>query len=414
MARVFEDDKRSLVFLCSINMVLSILAVGTDSDHMIRHIKYCDAQNDENIVIDVLLTRINISGSVFQRDSGVFCVRMPTLFNLFLHLPYIGDFIRNYLPVVVFKKLIGKNSYSLICIHQLHPYTLSMTRIAKKKGLKVALVPWGSDVLRATPQKQKNLKKAFSLADYSISDHGNGIDFTNKYSRMYDVPSSKLVDAAYGSEVISSIYKQKEYLKKSSIADEFGIPHNRVYITCGYAATRAQRHLEMIEAIGKSRNEFSQKPFLIFPFSYGPDRMNDYPLELTELCSKYNLDYCFITDYLSVDKVARLRLLSDMYFHILPTDAASASLVEYIFAGSACIIGAWLEYPVLKRFKIKYYPCKSLSDLPDLVRSIITSTNDFKILLAKETEVGLLSSGSEVKIKKWYTFYHKLLHSLDV
>lgn len=394
-------------------MVLSILAVGTDSDHMIRHIKYCDAQKDEKIVIDVLLTRYNKTGIILQRDRGIFCVRIPKLFTPFLRLPYIGDFIRNYLPVVKFRKLIGKNSYSLICIHQLHPYTLPMTRLAKKKGMKVALVPWGSDVLRATPKKQKELKKAFSLADYSISDHGNGIDFTNKYSRMYDVPRSKLVDAAYGSEIITSIYKQKEHLNKNTIADEFGIPQNRLYVTCGYAATRAQRHIEMIEAIGKNINWFSQKPFLVFPFSYGPDRMNDYPLELEALCSKFNLDYCFLKDYMSVDKVARLRLLSDMYFHILPTDAASASLVEYILAGSACVIGEWLDYPVLKRFSISYYPCKSLSELPNLIRSIIT-TNDINVPLAKETELGLLSGGSEVKIKKWYSFYHTLLHTLEV
>lgn len=383
-------------------MKANILVVGTDSDHFLRFIKYCDLQYDSDIQIDVFLTSINTSANGF-REGNVYGVSIPRVLKLLLRIPYIRDAVIVYFQVEAFRKLlIGKTQYSLISIHQLKTYTLPLTRIAKKVGIKVMLTPWGSDVLRASRIQKKKLKKAFCLADYVSSDHSIG--FTEKYVQMYNVSRFKLYDTGYGSEVISSIADQKFHLDKNTVANEFGIPEERYYITCGYAANRAQRHVNMIEAIGENKTIFPNRPFLIFPFTYGPDKMNGYQSELIDKCSHYKLDYCFVTEYLAIDKVARLRLLSDLYFHLLPTDAFSASLIEYILAGSLCIKGKWLDYPSLEKYQVPYYNCDSLSELSTVIYNIFQK-NVPKIIITNETEQMILSYTWENVIKKWFHFF---------
>lgn len=387
---------------------LKVLAVGTSSDHMLRHIKYCDARKDNNILIDVFMTTINESVNVFKREGAgkVFGVKVPKIFNTLLRLPRISDYVRISHQINAYRKVLSGNKYSLVCIHQLHPYTLAFTKIAKKHGLKVMLCPWGSDVLRANAQHKKKLKKAFALADFVSSDLSFG--FTDKYVNMYDVSRTKLVEGGYGSEVVSSIDNQKGRLSKNDIALEFNMPLDRYYITCGYAATRAQKHINMIEAVGANTSIFPRKPFLVFPFTYGPDKANGYLVELEQKCQQKGLDYCFVKDYMSIEKVARLRLLSDLYFHILPTDVCSSSLIEYILAGSICINGKWLDYPSLEKYQMPYYICNSLEELPEVIKRVFEKENP-QIDIMEGTMHIILSGNGENRINKWYEFYYSFL-----
>ena len=386
-------------------MRLSVLAVGTNSDHMLRYIKYCDAKKVSDIHIDVFLTTINAPINVFGRDKDVYGVTVPILLSFLLRMPYIRNLVGLCYQTRTFRRLLKNNIYSLVCIHQLHPYTLSLTRIAKKSGIKVLLTPWGSDVLRASEKQKRRLKRAFSIADYVSSDLSVG--FTDKFVQMYEVDRNKLVDAWYGSDVISSIYQQKQKVNKISIAKEFMIPTDRYYITCGYAANHTQRHINMIEAIGKNKRLFPKDPFLVFPFTYGPDKYNNYQAELENLCSQYELDYYFVKDYMPIEKVARLRLLSDLYFHILPTDAYSASLIEYILAGSICINGKWLDYPSLEKYQKPYYIVEDLAELPFLVRDIF-KTVPKTIDILKDTENIILTGSWSVQINNWYRFFKRV------
>lgn len=387
---------------------LRVLAVGTNSDHMLRHIRFCDEMKDKDVQVDMFLTVVNEPVSVFHRENA-FGTSMPKVFSPLLHLPRISDVVRRFFQVSSFRKIMRNNDYHLVCIHQLHPYTLAITKISKKHGSHVMLCPWGSDVLRASEKNIRKLKKAFALADFVSSDLSFG--FTDKYVQMYDVSRYKLVEGGYGSEVISSVYEQKPIIDKNCVAVEFGMPKDRFYITCGYAATRSQRHLNMIEAVGKNKEIIPRPPFLIFPFTYGPDRFNDYQNELVSLCKQYHLEYCFVKDYMPIDKVARLRLLSDLYFHILPTDVCSSSLLEYLLAGSICVNGKWLDYPSLEKYQVPYYICDSLAVLPDVLNMILIKP-DPHITLTKETEQVILAGNNEARIRKWYDFYHYYINTI--
>ena len=356
--------------------------------------------------MSVFLTSVNKPITVFKREKNVFGVAIPKFLTPLLRIPHVREKLIFFYQVAEYRRVLTKNNYDLICIHQLHSYTLTMTRIAKEKGIKVMLTPWGSDVLRASKKQKLSLRKAFALTDYVSSDLSIG--FTDKFVRMYDVDRNKLVDAWYGSDVISTICQQKQIVNKESIAKEFMMPSDRYYITCGYAANRAQRHVNMIEAVGKNKNVFSKEPLLIFPFTYGPDKNNNYQVELEELCLQYGLDYCFVKEYMPIEKVAKLRLLSDLYFHILPTDAYSASLIEYILAGSICINGKWLDYPSLEKYQIPYYVVEKLTELPLLVEAIFKKDSP-RIAILKETENIVMAGSWSVQINKWYEFYYSFL-----
>ena len=115
-------------------MKARILSIGTDSDHFLRFIKYCDLQEDEDILMDVFLTSIYASVDVFKGRNNVYGVKVPRLIMPLLKIPRFRDVIILYYQKVAFRKLLYDKNYSLICIHQLKPYTLALTKFAKKRG----------------------------------------------------------------------------------------------------------------------------------------------------------------------------------------------------------------------------------------------------------------------------------------
>ena len=60
-----------------------------------------------------------------------------------------------------------------------------------------------------------------------------------------------------------------------------------------------------------------------------------------------------------------------MFIHIQPTDAASASLAEYLLADVQVINGKWLDYPHLEKDGMPYHICNSLEELPSIVSSFL-------------------------------------------
>lgn len=73
-----------------------------------------------------------MSKSVFNRKGDVYGVEIPGVVKPLLRIPHVRDSIKLYYQKAAFQKLLRKKHYSLVCIHQLKTYTLTLTEIAKK------------------------------------------------------------------------------------------------------------------------------------------------------------------------------------------------------------------------------------------------------------------------------------------
>lgn len=318
-----------------------------------------------DIKVDMYVTVKDASKEMFEGAENVyFNEKLPLLLRPLLHIPKIRGLVMIHESYRTLKQILLKNHYDAINIHQLFSTTFKYAKIAKKNGLKIILTPWGSDVLRCPRYQQLNLKKAFTLADYVTYNLGG---FSEKYISIYEVSPEKMVYAGFGSEIFDLIPQYKGRLTKKELAKEVGIPEADYYITCGYMADHAQRHKLMIDAIGANREYVPKNTLLLFPFTYGNGRNEEYMSELIGLCNKYGLKCYFVTDYLSNEQMAMFRCLADLFIHIQPTDAASASLAEYLLADVQVINGKWLDYPHLEKDGMPYHICNSLEELPILV-----------------------------------------------
>ena len=62
-----------------------------------------------------------------------------------------------------------------------------------------------------------------------------------------------------------------------------------------------------------------------------------------------------------------LRLCADVFILAIRTDAFSASMQEYLYAGACVIKGAWLGYPQLEDMGIELASFRDFADVPALV-----------------------------------------------
>lgn len=62
-----------------------------------------------------------------------------------------------------------------------------------------------------------------------------------------------------------------------------------------------------------------------------------------------------------------LRLSADVFILAIRTDAFSASMQEYLYAGACVLKGAWLGYPQLEDMGIELESFRDFADIPALV-----------------------------------------------
>lgn len=371
-------------------MTKRILVIGTATFHMRRWFHYVIPILPDDIVVDMLVTSKDATADMFEGADNVFYKReTPKMLRPLLKIPKIRGLVLIHDLKKTMEAIVEEREYYAVNIHQLFGDTINYVKVAKSHGMKVVLTPWGSDVLRCPKYQVPIIKKMFRLADYVTS---NLPLFSEKYINLYNVHPNKMLYAGFASEIFDLIPEIKGKYSKSEMADKIGIPVADYYIACGYMADQAQRHKLMIESLGMNSDLIPKNAMLLFPFTYGNGRNEIYMSELKELCDKYNLKCHFVTDYLTNEQMAMLRIIADLFIHIQPTDAASASLVEYLQAGVQVINGKWLDYPNLEKDCIPYHVCEDLESLPELLKNFFEGKLKYRFL-SDTIQMGLKKRG---------------------
>ena len=74
-----------------------------------------------------------------------------------------------------------------------------------------------------------------------------------------------------------------------------------------------------------------------------------------------------LTDFMDGEESARLRLAADAFVLAIPTDAFSASLQEYLYAGAQVLRAGWLRYPQLEELGIETMTFTEFSQVPGML-----------------------------------------------
>lgn len=378
-----------------------ILIVGSWGTTHVRRFLRILCENKENLIIDSFdptfdHSRVNECGvdNVYRLEASAFSQRIYKIRK-------IGTLLCERHTVNTFDHILSNNHYDLVNIHFLPANTEQYVKVAHKHRVKIMLTPLGSDVLRVKKIFIPTLKRAFVEADYVSGNIVTG--FCQQVKKMFSVPDNKIKNLGYGSETISSIIEMKGKFSKQQMCEMLSIPFSPYYICCGYTASLAQHHDIMIDAIAKNKDLLPEGTRLIIPLSYGPAK-EALKKSVAKQCEQYGLPYTLLTEYMTVEQVACLRFVSNLFIHIQPTDAYNASLQEFLIADTEVINGKWLPYPSLEEHGIPYHILSSIDDLPREIEKIL-SHEGLRPQLSKEAEDEIIGNAWNKKIKDWVDAY---------
>lgn len=282
-------------------------------------------------------------------------------------IPGIRSFYAKWIISHEFERLIKKDHYDGIVLHQLPPNALSLINIAHRYGIKVIAEPWGSEVLRA---KDKNdVKQALSCADYIVGTEGTNL--MTVFEQDYHIPEFKIFKCKRFFKGVKKIIEIKDSLSRDEMENGIGIPSSNFRVLCGYNGYSGQRHKIMIDAIYQNRDFLPKGYQLVFPMTYGAEV--GYIEKLQSYCKLLNLNFVVLSKFLSDEQIAYLHLITDLFIQIQPTDNGSAFMIESLFAKNQIITGKWLQYKEFEQFGVPYHLLETKEELADKLYYIFTN-----------------------------------------
>lgn len=290
----------------------------------------------------------------------------------------------------------GKN-FDYVNIHYIKPEYFFLIKLFKKCSQSLVITPWGSDVYRVKGLNRLLVKKILDMADYIT---GSDDRFTKELIVMYNVPTSKIVHCDLGVAPIDYIICNKNLIDENEAKRQLAI-ENKYVITCGYNASSAHRHLEIIEAVNKVRNQLPNNLLLLFPLTY--HKAPEYVDSIKQKVDEYGFEAIYFEDFLDIPSLFLLRQATDLFIHIQPTDGSSGTLAEYILCEKKILNGAWLKYPEIE--KNGHMPYFLVDNLENLDQAIVNAFQSEPITIDKSVLQYLEKRQWKVMIKDWDSFF---------
>ncbi len=256
--------------------------------------------------------------------------------------------------------------YDAIHIHSVKAIESVFASTLKMKCDVLVCTIYGSDIYRASSLRRFVLRRLFAKTDYiTIATNQIMTDFVGFFGDKF---SKKIKVIPFGFTQLNNIKAAK--LNAKSIKEELDIPIDKMVVTIGYNATKEQHHLDVLNEI--RRSDLLKDAFYIFPLTYGNE---DYKKLVLEEFQKSGINGKCFTEFMPIEDVCKLRVISDIMIQIQDTDAFSSSMNEYLYAGNVIITGAWLPYNAIKRY---IYTIDKVDDVAIMLTNILGDYEKYK------------------------------------
>lgn len=375
----------------------SLLLLGEFYDnHLIRFVRYLKKENPQ-VQIDFFTP--SIAGRIIPTDY-LDCFRTCEVVDFskyFRFVPGLNEMEEVHNWHKYFRVFSKSLHYDVVNIHYPRSVYSSVLPEISRIADNLVLTPWGSDVLRISKKQRKKLQQVYDAADYIT---GRGGRFCDDFMRIFNVPQQKFAYKGIGSEAIDYIVDNKSKVDVRTAKQYFGIEDSYV-ITCGYNASRAQQHIQILDSIGKIKNKLPQNLVLLFPVTY--PKNPDYIALLKSTVKELGIYSIFCEDYLELESLFYLRQATDMFIHVQTTDANSASLKEYVLLGKNCINGGWLKYPDVE--SNDYKPYHTVKNLNELAMAILNAYQKGTPEIKDSVTDYIKSLGCKPTAKEWNDFF---------
>ena len=223
---------------------------------------------------------------------------------------------------------------------------------------------WGSDLMRASALALRRMKPYMDQCDVISVHNEKNVDMI--LSTYGEAAAKKTHLIYFGQTGYADIADMLKIRTRSQCREMFGIAPDQFVVSVGYSASPAQQQLEVIEAMAKMPKERLERITLVLQQTYGATDP-EYIRKTRELAAQLPCQTVALTEFMGPEESAMLRLSTDVFVHPIKTDAFSASLQEYLYAGACVLKGAWLSYPQLKEMNITLSEFAQFDEVPALI-----------------------------------------------
>lgn len=290
-------------------------------------------------------------------------------------------------------------NYDIIDFHSfISEYDSLIIHIARKKIVKITF--WGSDFYRATPERRELQRIAMKSA---TSIQIGTVAMKNDIMQHFGEFESKVRIANFGLQQFDLISK----LKKLSHSPMYKIStfSHKLMMVCGYNGSEAQQHIEIIKALSELSKEAKEKIFVVFPMTYGAT--HDYIKLVEKKLIASLIPYQILTEHLSEDDMAKLRIETDIVVNIQKTDAFSGSLQQHLYAENLVLVGDWLPYSVLDDHQV-FYKQTTLTNLTHNISECIMQFDQLHNLAQGNSDKMYEISSLEITGRRIAAIYNEL------
>lgn len=379
-----------------------LIALYCHEGHIKRVIEHLKAKNPL-VELTILTEKVEVMKNVLKDKSiNIIKYDVPSFGN-HIQFRWLRFLIIKYKQQLFFAKFCRGKKYDIVNVHFANRYMSYVCKYLRAMSPNLVITPWGSDILRRDFTALKQLSVIYNSADYILTFPHTILG--QKIIKEMGVAPEKFVGNFFGSEMVDFAIKNGDNITETMSKDYFGV-QDRYVITCGYNLNRAQRHLTIIDAIGNVKDKLPSNLTLLFPMTYGED-IPDYVQLCKEKCKTNNLSAIFLTKYMSLEELYKMRKATDMFVHIQSTDASSASVREYILCDKKIVHGSWIKYPELECFSpLFYYP---VDDLQHLGETIVKAYNSDKIKQSDKLLSSIKNEGWETTASKMNDFFMSIV-----
>lgn len=234
--------------------------------------------------------------------------------------------------------------------------------ISKKARLIASF--WGSDIYRRSRSKLMQLKRNLaSCSVITLSGKRMFNTFRGYYGSIFD---HMLKPVFFGIKAFDEIDTVKEKWNKRQCKEYFGVHTSSFVVSIGYNRMETQQHDKVLEELVRLPKELLEKVTLIMPFTYG-ECSKEYEMRVLSLLEQLQVPFIIIQGFQTDERIAMLRIATDIYINAQVTDAFSASVQQYLYAGALLLNPVWLQYDELNDWGIWYQEYQDFAELPALL-----------------------------------------------
>ncbi len=237
-------------------------------------------------------------------------------------------------------------------------------RVARKFKAHWVCSFWGSDLMRSSARTLRLMKPYLGRCQ-ALSVHNQlNLDMIRRV--FGDGVAQKTHLLYFGQTGYQDIDEALAKHGRENCRARYGIAKDSFVVAAGYNASSAQQQRELVEALAKLPEERIKRMTLVLQQTYGE---NDpaYIAQTREAAGRLPCQTVVLTKFLGPEESAMLRLSADVFLLAIKTDAFSASMQEYLYAGATVLKGDWLRYPQLEEMGIALRSFASFDEIPALV-----------------------------------------------